>query len=105
DRFRCTLQDDGGFTVKALSKIVEEKILRVENGAQETLWNKWVPKKVSIFIWRALEGRLLVRKELDKRGIDLDTLLYPCCDGVVESCNHSLVMCDLAMNVWEKMFN
>ncbi|GJR95889.1 transposon TX1, partial [Tanacetum coccineum] len=66
DRWRCTLQDDGGFTVKALSKIVEEKILRVENGAQETLWNKWVPKKVSIFIWRALEGRLPVRKELDK---------------------------------------
>ncbi|GKB94228.1 RNA-directed DNA polymerase, eukaryota, reverse transcriptase zinc-binding domain protein [Tanacetum coccineum] len=103
DRWRYTLQDDGGFTMKALSKIVEEKILCIENGAQETLWNKWVPKKVSIFIWRALKGRLPVREELDKRGIDLDTLLCPCCN-VLESCNHSLVLCDLAMNVWEKIF-
>nr|GEV63738.1 RNA-directed DNA polymerase, eukaryota, reverse transcriptase zinc-binding domain protein [Tanacetum cinerariifolium] len=42
-----------------------------------------------------------VREELDKRGIDLDLLLFPCCDNVVESCNHSLVLCDLAMKVWE----
>ncbi|GJV56566.1 RNA-directed DNA polymerase, eukaryota, reverse transcriptase zinc-binding domain protein [Tanacetum coccineum] len=53
---------------------------------------------------RALKGRLPVREELDKRGIDLDSLLCPCCDNVVESCNHSLVLCDLAMKVWERIF-
>ena len=63
-----------------------------------------MPKKVNIFVWRALKGRLPVREELDKRGVDLDSVLCPCCDSAVESCAHSLVLCDLAMSVWEKIF-
>ncbi|GKE44868.1 RNA-directed DNA polymerase, eukaryota, reverse transcriptase zinc-binding domain protein [Tanacetum coccineum] len=105
DRRRWMLQENGEFTVKALTRLVEEKVLRVENGNQETLWNNWLPKKVNIFVWRALKGRLPVREELDKRGIDLNTLLYPCCDSVVETCAHSLVTCNLAMSIWEKIFS
>ena len=52
----------------------------------------------------ALKGRLPVREELDKRGIDLDSVLCPCCDSMVETCVHSLVLCNLAMSVWEKIF-
>nr|GEV05064.1 hypothetical protein [Tanacetum cinerariifolium] len=103
-RWKWTLNDDGVFMVKELTKMIEEKILRVENGGQVTLWNKLVPKKVNIFIWRALKGRLPVREELDKRGIDLDSLLCPCCDTVVESCNHSLVLCKLALSLWERIY-
>ncbi|GJV63861.1 reverse transcriptase domain, reverse transcriptase zinc-binding domain protein [Tanacetum coccineum] len=55
--------------------------------------------KVNIFVWRALKGRLPVREELDKRGIDLDLVLCPCCTNAVESSAHSLIMCDLAMSV------
>ncbi|GKB77483.1 reverse transcriptase domain, reverse transcriptase zinc-binding domain protein, partial [Tanacetum coccineum] len=99
------LQEDGVFTVKELAKMVDERTLRIENGGQETLWNKWVPNKVNIFVWRALKGRIPVREELDRRGIDLDTTLCPCCDSVVESCVHSLVLCNFAMSVWEKIFN
>ncbi|GKB91655.1 reverse transcriptase domain, reverse transcriptase zinc-binding domain protein, partial [Tanacetum coccineum] len=88
-----------------LTKLVEEIMLRIENGGQETLWNKWVPKKVNIFIWRVLKGRIPVWEELDRRGIDLDTTLYPCCDSVVESCVHSLVFCNFVMSVWEKIFS
>ncbi|GJT13183.1 putative ribonuclease H protein [Tanacetum coccineum] len=42
--------------------------------------------------------------ELDKRGIDLDSLLCPCCDDSVESCDHSLVTCNVAKSVWDKNF-
>ncbi|GJX37033.1 reverse transcriptase domain, reverse transcriptase zinc-binding domain protein [Tanacetum coccineum] len=93
------------FKVKELTRLAEEKILQVENGYQETIWNKLVPKKVNIFNWRALKGRLPVRVELDRRGIELDSLLCPSCNNSVESCAHSLVTCDLAMSVWEKIFN
>nr|GEX17886.1 transposon TX1 uncharacterized [Tanacetum cinerariifolium] len=92
------------FKVKEAPKTVEEKILRVENGIQETVWNKWVTKKVNVCIWRVLKGRLSVREELDKRGVDLDSPLCPSCDSVVESCSYCLVTCDLAMNVWNKIF-
>nr|GEV86550.1 putative RNA-directed DNA polymerase, eukaryota, reverse transcriptase zinc-binding domain protein [Tanacetum cinerariifolium] len=101
DGWRWTIFDDGNFKVKELSRLIEEKTLRVENGAQEMIWNKLVPKKVNIFVWRALKGRLLVREELDKRGIDLDSVLCLICTNAVESCAHSLVTCDLPMSVWE----
>ena len=104
DKWRWTLKDDGSFKVKDLAMLIEEKMLHVGSGGQETIWNKLVPKMVNIFVWRALKGRLPVREELDKRGIDLDLVLCPCCDSAVESCAHSLVLCDLAMSVWEKIF-
>ena len=105
DRWRWTLGEDGDFKVKELSRLVEEKIIQVESGGQATLWNKLVPKKVNIFVWRVLKGRLPVRVELDRRGIDLDSVLCPSCNNSVESCAHSLVTCDLAMSVWDKIFS
>ncbi|GJW66106.1 RNA-directed DNA polymerase, eukaryota, reverse transcriptase zinc-binding domain protein [Tanacetum coccineum] len=98
------LGGDGDFKVKELSSIIEEKILPSESGGQETLWNKLVPKKIFIFVWRALRGRLPVREELDRRGVDLDSVLCPSCSNIVETCVHSLITCDLAMSVWDKIF-
>ncbi|GKC85030.1 reverse transcriptase domain, reverse transcriptase zinc-binding domain protein [Tanacetum coccineum] len=54
---------------------------------------------------RALRGRLPVRVELDRRGIDLDSVLCPSCNDSVETCAHSLITCDLARSVWDKTFN
>ncbi|GJR72697.1 RNA-directed DNA polymerase, eukaryota, reverse transcriptase zinc-binding domain protein [Tanacetum coccineum] len=85
--------------------MVEEKILNHENTKDETRWNRLVPKKVNIFVWRAIKGKLPVRVELDKRGIDLDTILCPCCGDMVESCDHSLILCNMAMSVWENIFS
>ena len=64
DRWRWKIFDDGIFMVKELSSFIEEKILHVELDGQEMRWNKLVPKKVNIFVWRALKGRLPVRVEL-----------------------------------------
>ncbi|GJR66773.1 reverse transcriptase domain, reverse transcriptase zinc-binding domain protein [Tanacetum coccineum] len=75
DRWRWSLGEDGEFKVKELSRMIEEKILLLDIGGQEMLWNKLVPKKVNIFVWRALKGRLPVRVELDKKGVDLDSVL------------------------------
>ncbi|GJV18591.1 reverse transcriptase domain, reverse transcriptase zinc-binding domain protein [Tanacetum coccineum] len=105
DNWRWLLGEDGEFTVKELARLVEEKTLHVENGGHETFWNRLVPKKVNIFAWRAIKGRLPVRVELDRRGIDLDSVLCPCCNNIVETCAHCLVTCDLAMSVWVKVFS
>ncbi|GJZ63733.1 RNA-directed DNA polymerase, eukaryota, reverse transcriptase zinc-binding domain protein, partial [Tanacetum coccineum] len=103
DKWRWVLGEDGEFTVKELVRLVNDKILHVKSGSEESLWNKLAPKKVNIFVWRALKGRLPVRVKLDRRGIDLDSVLCPCCNNIVETCAHSLVTCDLAMSVWEKI--
>ncbi|GJW32611.1 RNA-directed DNA polymerase, eukaryota, reverse transcriptase zinc-binding domain protein [Tanacetum coccineum] len=74
----------GKFTVKELSRLIEEKILVSNNGGQEMIWNKLVPKKVNIFVWRVLRGRLPVCMELDSRGVDLDLVICPSCNNIVE---------------------
>ena len=43
--------------------------------------------------------------EIDKKDIDLDSLLCPGCEHVVESVDHCLVLCDKAMNVWNMIFS
>ncbi|GJU85982.1 putative ribonuclease H-like domain-containing protein [Tanacetum coccineum] len=99
DRWRWTLGEDGDFKVKILKSLIEEKILQVENNGHDTRWNKLVPKKVNVFVWRAIKGRLPVRVELERRGIDLDSVLCAYCNDSVETCTHCLVTCDLAMSV------
>ncbi|GJY92130.1 glutathione S-transferase T3-like protein [Tanacetum coccineum] len=104
DSWRWNLIEDGNFKIKDLAFMVDDICLHVGNTTQETLWNKLAPKKVNVFIWRVLHGRIPVRVELDKRGIELDSILCPCCDDSVESCDHSLVTCNVAKGVWDKIF-
>ncbi|GJT76657.1 hypothetical protein Tco_1043382 [Tanacetum coccineum] len=40
DRWRWELHESGEFTVKELTKMVEEKILEVNNGGGAMIWNK-----------------------------------------------------------------
>lgn len=69
----------GVVSVKALSQRIEES--RIVGAARtiKTTWNDIVPIKFNVFVWRASNWKLLVRVELDKKGIDLDSLLCPCC--------------------------
>ncbi|GKA71337.1 zinc finger, CCHC-type containing protein [Tanacetum coccineum] len=86
-------------------RVVDEKWLQSDQLGQETVRNKLAPKKVNVFVWRVLKGRLPVLTELDKRGIGLHTLLCPCCGNNVETINHAMLLCDMAWRVWEKTFN
>ncbi|XP_071713283.1 uncharacterized protein [Rutidosis leptorrhynchoides] len=74
-----------GFEVKLLTAIIEEKILGNTTNIIPTIRNNLIPKKIEIFMWRALKKRLPVRVELDKRGIDLNSTRCPLCDGDLET--------------------
>ncbi|GJR69622.1 transposon TX1 [Tanacetum coccineum] len=104
DQWRWALNEDGKFAVKDLARLVDEIWLQTDRSGEETMWNNLAPKKVNIFVWRVLKGRLPVLNELDKRGIDLNTLLCPCCDENVETIDHSLLLCNMAWSVWVKIF-
>ncbi|GJX23490.1 RNA-directed DNA polymerase, eukaryota, reverse transcriptase zinc-binding domain protein [Tanacetum coccineum] len=82
---------------EALQKNKLEKILSADNEEQETSWNKLLPKKVNIFVWRALRGRLSVRVELDRRCIDLDSVLCPNSNNSAETYAHII---ELALWSW-----
>ncbi|XP_071726766.1 uncharacterized protein [Rutidosis leptorrhynchoides] len=65
--------------------LVSERIIKVPAQKAPTMQNNWLPQKFDIFIWRTLLKILPVRVELDKRGVDLESILHPVCNNEVET--------------------
>ncbi|XP_071718854.1 uncharacterized protein [Rutidosis leptorrhynchoides] len=105
EAWKWSLANNGEFTVKKLSSLLDARILgNPYSTSHKTLRNNLVPKKVEIFVWRALRMRIPVRLELDKRGIDLHSVRCPVCDDNLESVDHALVSCRLASDVWNRVY-
>ncbi|XP_071686901.1 uncharacterized protein [Rutidosis leptorrhynchoides] len=79
DKWSCNLFQNGSFTVLHLSKMIDEKLLGPRIGAECTDRVNIIPKKIGLLVWRAKQNRIPVRIELDKRGIDLDSVRCPVC--------------------------
>ncbi|XP_071695514.1 uncharacterized protein [Rutidosis leptorrhynchoides] len=67
--------------------------------------NKYVPQKVFIFAWRVIQLKIPVRSELDKKGIDLHTVLCPLCDHRIETIDHALVNCQKVSSIWIQLLD
>ncbi|XP_071700716.1 uncharacterized protein [Rutidosis leptorrhynchoides] len=104
DTWKCTLHANGVFSTNMLTKLLDQKLLPSPLSANETMINKLLPKKINIFIWRALMQRLPVRVELDKRGIDLDSIRCPICDDDIETVEHLMLKCSFAKDLWDRVF-
>ena len=83
--------------------VIEESRIRRDGNEGQTTWLNVVPKKVCIFVWRARLGRLSVRSELDKRGIDLDSIICPRCESEEETIDHALVKCNKVETLWSQV--
>ncbi|XP_071686803.1 uncharacterized protein [Rutidosis leptorrhynchoides] len=55
-------------------------------------------------MWRVLNRKIPVRTELDKRGIDLDSVRCPSCDDDIESIDHVMFFCRSSLDVWERVY-
>ncbi|XP_071689022.1 uncharacterized protein [Rutidosis leptorrhynchoides] len=104
DKWACNLFENGGFTVYSLSKLIDEKVLSPNIGAKCTDQVDFLPKKVGLFVWRAKQNRIPVRVELDKRGIDLDSVRCPVCDNDLETVEHIFIHCQFAKDLWLRVF-
>ncbi|GJT14408.1 RNA-directed DNA polymerase, eukaryota, reverse transcriptase zinc-binding domain protein [Tanacetum coccineum] len=99
DTWKWSLAENGIFSVRVLSTLVDEKNLDNGGDRKTTLLNKIVSKKIIVFVWRALCRRLSVRVELDKKGIDIPNILCPMCDETMETIDHALVLCNKSMRI------
>ncbi|XP_071688858.1 uncharacterized protein [Rutidosis leptorrhynchoides] len=79
DSWKWLLSGNGVFSTKKLTDLINGKNLQVGPSNFETIRNNLVPNKVEIFVWRARRRRLAVLSELDKKGIDLHSVLCPIC--------------------------
>ncbi|XP_071728342.1 uncharacterized protein [Rutidosis leptorrhynchoides] len=106
DTWRWILAGSGQFTTKELTKLIDEDLFFRENSLihDETLRNHLAPLKVEVFIWRLIRGRLPVRLELNKRAIDLHSVLCPLCDDYPESIDHVFFFCKSSYDLWDRVY-
>ena len=87
-----------GYSVASARSLVDSFFL--SSGSDPSRWNRNVPIKVNVFLWRVMLNKLPSRVNLDRRGIDVDSLLCPICLGDLETVNHSFFNCGLAKDLW-----
>ncbi|GKC12881.1 RNA-directed DNA polymerase, eukaryota, reverse transcriptase zinc-binding domain protein [Tanacetum coccineum] len=92
-----------GFSVASARSLVDSHILKVSPIA--TRWNGCIPIKVNIFLWKLLLNKLPSRVNLDRRGIDIPSILCPNCQEDVETGNHIFFTCEMASTLWSMLDN
>ncbi|GJR14954.1 RNA-directed DNA polymerase, eukaryota, reverse transcriptase zinc-binding domain protein [Tanacetum coccineum] len=101
--WECTIDTSRRFSVKGMRSFITSMSHSISSTA--TLWNKVVPLKININTWRVLNGRMATRANLDRRGVDLDSVRCPICDDAVETEKHLFVDCKIARDTWINVLN
>ncbi|GJV02489.1 RNA-directed DNA polymerase, eukaryota, reverse transcriptase zinc-binding domain protein [Tanacetum coccineum] len=99
DTWIWSLDGADGFSVASVRQLVDSHILVVDQFA--TRWNRCVPIKINVFMWRLLLNKLPSRVNLDRRGIDVGSILCPICQDDVESVYHLFFSCEMAKDLWD----
>ncbi|GKD68815.1 RNA-directed DNA polymerase, eukaryota [Tanacetum coccineum] len=73
---------DGVYTVGDTRHHIDDHILPSID--VPTIWNKSLPCKVNVFMWRLRLDRLLNRFNLSRRCLDIDSITYPVCNLMPE---------------------
>ncbi|GKA13144.1 RNA-directed DNA polymerase, eukaryota, reverse transcriptase zinc-binding domain protein, partial [Tanacetum coccineum] len=84
DKDKCvwSLAHDGLFSVANLRRQIDDHILPSLDS--KTTWDKTLPRKVNIFMWRLKIDRLPHRLNLSSRGIEILEISCPSCSGMVQ---------------------
>nr|GEU83193.1 hypothetical protein [Tanacetum cinerariifolium] len=103
DSWSCLIDSSRVFTVRGMRHhIFKSSNSLVPNPIR---WNKLAPAKINISSWRITNRRLPTLINLDKRGIDVNSVRCQICDNDLETEDHLFVFCDLAIYIWKKVLN
>ncbi|GJU72449.1 RNA-directed DNA polymerase, eukaryota, reverse transcriptase zinc-binding domain protein [Tanacetum coccineum] len=101
DTWEWSLNTSTGITVASVRTLIDANTLDVDSIA--THWNRCVPIKVNIFLWRLVLNKLPTRVNLDRKGIDVDSTLCPICGDDVETVNQIFFSCEMAKDLWASL--
>ena len=93
--------DSISFSVYEMRYIINSSFLYSND--DHVRWNKILPTKISIHLWRHSLNRLPTRFNLDRRGIDLNSVRCPLCDGDIENDPNLFVKCPIPVSNWNSI--
>nr|GFB69608.1 RNA-directed DNA polymerase, eukaryota [Tanacetum cinerariifolium] len=86
-----------------LRALVDAQTLDVDTVA--THWNRCIPIKVNVFMWRLNLNKHPSRVNLDRKGIDVGLILCPIFHGEVKTVNHTFFNYEMAKDLWALLAN
>nr|GEZ09502.1 RNA-directed DNA polymerase, eukaryota, reverse transcriptase zinc-binding domain protein [Tanacetum cinerariifolium] len=90
-----------GFSFASIRCLIDANTLVVDSNA--TRWNRYIPIKVNVFLWRLVLNKLPTSVNLDRKEIDVDSVLCPICCVDVETVNPVFFSCEMAKDLWALM--
>nr|GEW28263.1 RNA-directed DNA polymerase, eukaryota, reverse transcriptase zinc-binding domain protein [Tanacetum cinerariifolium] len=101
DRWICDLESSGSFSVASVRKEID--LMRLDEVSSQTRWIKEVPIKLNVLAWKVKLVALPSRLNISRRGMDINNIICPTCDGDVESSRQIFFACHVAKNSFRKI--
>ncbi|KAJ0824439.1 putative reverse transcriptase zinc-binding domain-containing protein [Helianthus annuus] len=102
DRWVWKGENDQEFSVKEV-RITLSRSIDLNEPPDNYFWNNWAAQKCSMFVWRAVKGRIPTATQLRERGVPIPSGRCRLCDNEEETPDHVLVRCREAKGVWEQI--
>ncbi|KAL4591853.1 hypothetical protein LXL04_004827 [Taraxacum kok-saghyz] len=97
---------DKSYSTKWMRKQISD--YRFTEEATFNRWNKWLPKKINIFMWRIFKGRIPTKTVLQRLGANIPYTICNSCATEDETLAHIFLKCGVAQelrqifNLWKK---
>ncbi|GJX28012.1 RNA-directed DNA polymerase, eukaryota, reverse transcriptase zinc-binding domain protein [Tanacetum coccineum] len=88
-----------------LQSLIQVDSNLLDSSPVATRWNRSIPIKVNVFIWRLTLNKLPSRVNLDRKGLDVGLILCPICMDDAETVNHIFFSCNMAKDLWSLFAN
>ncbi|XP_071708684.1 uncharacterized protein [Rutidosis leptorrhynchoides] len=98
DKWQWAMDEDNEYTVHNTHSYIDDSTFPTNDC--HARWCKFIPRKINVFMWRVALDRLPSRDMLSRRGVPIDYIGCEICTCGLESVNHVMFGCDLAMELW-----
>ncbi|KAI4973360.1 hypothetical protein ZWY2020_029068 [Hordeum vulgare] len=98
DSITWKLTNDGTYSARSAYNFQFEGL--VSSDMYTAVWRSWAPTKCKIFLWMALQCKILTADVLLSRGWD-NNYFCPLCIRSLETTSHLLYECPWSRKVWD----
>ncbi|GKE37605.1 RNA-directed DNA polymerase, eukaryota, reverse transcriptase zinc-binding domain protein, partial [Tanacetum coccineum] len=101
DRWSWSLDGTVDFSVSSVRRHIDDHVL--PSGNKKTRWIKEVPIKINIHSWKVSIDGLPTKFNLSWRGMEIDSIMCPLCDGRAESSSHLFFSCKIFCDTMQQV--